>query len=111
MPSGIDTMHQILLTAARWLRVLWTDSPDPSIQTWRRHVRGILSGWGVTASAMALIGLYPDELHLGMYQMLLDSSLPWQQQALAALEVAGPLVMAWHLALLQRWSAAYRRDS
>ena len=98
-------MYEILLVAARWLRVLWTDSDDASVRTWRRHVRGILTGWGVTASAMALIGLYPDNLHLGMYQVMLDSSLPWQQQALAALEVAGPLVMAWHLALLQRWSA------
>ena len=103
-------MYRLILAAARWLRVLWTDSPDPSVQTWRRHVRGILSGWAVTASAMALIGLYPDDLHLGMYQVLLDSSLPWQQQALAALEVAGPLVMAWHLLRLQRWSARYQRD-
>lgn len=94
-------MYRILLAATQWLRVLWTDSDDASVQTWRRHVRGILAGWAVTAAAMALLGLYPDDLDLGMYQMLLDSSLPWQQQVLAALEVAGPLVMAWHLALLQ----------
>lgn len=98
-------MHQILLSAIRWLRVLWTDSEDPSVQTWRRHVRGILAGWAATAGAMSLLGLYPDDLNLNMYQVLLDASLPWQQQALAALEVAGPLVMAWHLLQLQRWSA------
>jgi hypothetical protein len=103
-------MYQILLAAVRWLRVVWSDSPDPSVQTWRRHVRGIFSGWGVTAGAMALIGLYPDSLHLSMYQVMLDSGLPWQQQALAALEVAGPLVMAWHLLHLQRWGSRRYAD-
>lgn len=102
-------MHRPLAVFLRWLRVLWTDSPDRTVQTWRRHVRGILAGWGATALAMALIGLYPDALQLNMYQVLLDSALPWQQHGLAALEVAGPLVMAWHLAKLQRWSANQQR--
>jgi hypothetical protein len=95
-------MHPTLAATLRWLRSLWTDSSDPTVQTYRRHVRGILPGWAVTATAMALIGLYPDELT--MYQVMLTDGLPWQQQALAALEVAGPLVMLWHLASLQRWS-------
>ena len=102
-------MHRLLSVTLRWLRALWTDSVDPSVQSWRRHVRGILTGWGITAAAMALIGLYPDTLQLNMYQVMLDSALSWQQQGLAALEVAGPLVMAWHLAMLQRWSANQQR--
>ncbi len=102
-------MNRLLAVTLRWLHVLWTDSSDPSVQAWRRHVRGILTGWGITAAAMALIGLYPDTLQLNMYQVMLDSALPWQQQGLAALEVAGPLVMAWNLALLQRWGANQQR--
>jgi hypothetical protein len=94
-------MHTIL-AALRWLSALWNDSPDADVRTYRRHVRGILTGWAVTATAMALIGMYPNELELSMYQLLLTQGLPWQQQGLAALEIAGPLVMLWHLAHLQR---------
>ena len=101
-------MHKLLAAALRWLHLLWTESADPAVVTYRRHVRGILVGWAVTATAMALIGLYPNELELSMYQLLLTEGLPWQQQGLAALEIAGPLVMLWHLASLQRWSAQQR---
>jgi hypothetical protein len=101
-------MHPTLATALRWLRSLWSESSDPTVQAYRRHVRGILTGWAVTASAMALIGLYPDDLT--MYQVMLTQGLPWQQQALAALEVAGPLVMLWHLASLQRTGASFSRQ-
>jgi hypothetical protein len=103
-------MHLNFATALRWLRSLWSDSSDPSIQAYRRHVRGILTGWAVTASAMALIGLYPDPSDLTMYQVLLTDGLPWQQQGLAALEIAGPLVMMWHLLGLKRFSAALSRE-
>ena len=97
-------MQDNFAAALRWLRALWLDSSDPSTQSYRRHVRGILTAWAVTASAMALIGLYPDDLGLTMYQMLLTDGLPWQQQGLAALEIAGPLVMLWHLLGLKRFS-------
>ena len=97
-------MHTPFANALRWLRALWSDSSDPSTQAYRRHVRGILTGWAITASAMALIGLYPDEPALTMYQVLLTDGLPWPQQWLAALEVAGPLVMMWHLLGLKRFS-------
>ena len=96
------------LSALSWLRSLWNDSPDPSVQAYRRHVRGILTGWAVTATAMALVGLYPDDLT--MYQVMLTDGLPWQEQVLASLEVAGPLVMMWHLLGLKRFSAAYSRE-
>jgi hypothetical protein len=95
--------------ALRWLRAFWQDSSDPSTQAYRRHVRGIVTAWAVTASAMALIGLYPDDLGLTMYQVLLTDGLPWQQRVLAALEIAGPLVMLWHLLGLKRFSAALSR--
>jgi len=103
-------MQTHFAAAMRWLRTLWTDSSDPSTQAHRRHVRGILTGWAITASAMALIGLYPDDLGLTMYQMLLTDGLPWQQQGLAALEIAGPLVMLWHLMGLKRYSSALSRE-
>jgi hypothetical protein len=103
-------MHQNFAAALRWLRSLWSDSSDPSTQAYRRHVRGILTGWGITASAMALIGLYPDSASMTMYQTLLTDGLPWQQQGLAALEIAGPLVMMWHLLSLKRFSAALSRE-
>jgi hypothetical protein len=103
-------MQHHFAAALRWLRALWQDSSDPSTQAYRCHVRGIVTAWAVTASAMALIGLYPDDLGLTMYQMLLTDGLPWQQQALAALEIAGPLVMMWHLLGLKRYSAALSRE-
>ena len=40
--------------------------------------------------------------------MLLASDLPIQQRFLAAIEVAAPLVMAWHLVGLQRWGQRLR---
>ena len=101
-PRSTGLRKQTILAALRWLSALWTDSADPAVSLYRRHVRGILTAWAVTATAMALIGMYPNELGLSMYQLLLTEGLPWQQQGLAALEVAGPLVMLWHLAHLQR---------
>jgi hypothetical protein len=38
-----------------------------------------------------------------MYGMLMTEDLGWQQRFLAAIEVAAPLLMAWHLIGLQRW--------
>jgi hypothetical protein len=38
-----------------------------------------------------------------MYGMLMADGLPWQQTLLAAIEVAAPLLMGWHLFRLQRW--------
>jgi len=87
----------------RWLRLVWTDATDESSQTWRRHVRGLMIGWALTAAAMSLVQLYPNEANLSMYGMLMTEALPWQQQLLAAIEVAAPLLMAWHLLGLQRW--------
>ena len=69
-------MLKTLDAALRWLSALWSDSPDPAVRTYRRHVRGILTGWAVTATAMALIGMYPNELELSMYQLLLTQGLP-----------------------------------
>ena len=103
-------MHSQFAAALHWLRSLWSDSSDPATQAYRRHVRGILVGWGITATAMALLGLYPDDLGMTMYQMLLTQGLPWQQQGLAALQIAGPLVMMWHLLSLKRFSAALSRE-
>jgi hypothetical protein len=86
----------------RWLRLVWTDAADASEQTWRRHVRGLMIGWALTAVAMSLVQLYPNEAQLSMYGMLLTEDLDWQQRFLAAIEVAAPLLMAWHLVGLQR---------
>jgi hypothetical protein len=96
-------MQPNLKRLARWYRAAWTDSSNESEQTWRRHVRGLMIGWALTATAMALVQLYPDAAGLSMYGMLLAQGLPWQQQLLAAIEVAAPLLMAWHLVGLQRW--------
>ena len=87
----------------RWLRLVWTDASDSSSQTWRRHVRGLMIGWALTAVAMSLVQLYPNEAQLSMYGMLMTEDLGWQQRFLAAIEVAAPLLMAWHLIGLQRW--------
>lgn len=86
-----------------WFRSVWTDDDNASNQTWRRHVRGLMIGWALTATAMALIGMYPNHSGLSMYGLLLTQGLPWQQLMLAAIEVAAPLMMAWHLIGLRRW--------
>ena len=96
MPSNIKQ-------AATWFRSVWSDSSDESQQTWRRHVRGLIIGWALTAAAMSLVQLYPNPAQLSMYGMLLTEGLPWQQQFLAAIELAAPLLMGWHLIGLQRW--------
>jgi len=94
--------------AATWFRSVWTDSADPSNQTWRRHVRGLIIGWALTAAAMSLVQLFPNDANLSMYGMLMTEGLPWQQTFLAAIEVAAPLLMAWHLVGLQRWGQRLR---
>ena len=88
--------------AANWFRTVWTDAADISSQTWRLHVRGLIIGWALTASAMALVRIYPNPEQLSMYGMLLTDGLPWEQQFLAAIEIAAPLLMGWHLFGLQR---------
>lgn len=87
----------------RWFATVWTDSQDAGVQSYRRHVRGLFIGWGMTAAAMALLELFPNEAKLSMYDMLRTPDLPWQQHWLAAIEVAAPLLMAWHLSGLHRW--------
>lgn len=101
-------MHTPIVKTVRWLRLVWTDATDPSSQTWRRHVRGLIVGWALTAVAMSLVQLYPNEANLSMYGMLMADDLPWLQTLLAAIEVAAPAVMAWHLLGLQRWGQRLR---
>ena len=96
-------MPRTLEQFIRWFRSVWTDSDNAHARVWRTHVRGLMIGWALTAGAMLLIGLYPNENELSMYGMLLSQELPWQQQLLAAIEIAAPLLMAWHLVGLQRW--------
>ena len=98
----------MLAKTVRWLRLVWTDASDESSQVWRRHVRGLIIGWALTAVAMSLVQLFPNDAHLSMYGMLLTQDLPWQQQMLAAIEIAAPLLMGWHLLGLQRWGQRLR---
>ena len=86
-----------------WFRSVWTDDANGHVSVWRRHVRGLMIGWALTAAAMSLVQLYPNEAELSMYGLLLTQGLPWQQQFLAAVEIAAPLLMGWHLFGLQRW--------
>ena len=87
----------------RWFAALWSPSEDPALTKYRRHVRGLFIGWAIAAAAMALLELFPNEAKLSMYDMMRTPGLPWQQQWLAALELAGPLLMAWHLNGLRNW--------
>ena len=87
----------------RWFQLVWSDASDPSTRAWRLHVRGLMIGWALTALAMALVESFPNEAKLSMYGMLLTEDLAWEQRFLAAIEVAAPLLMAWHLIGLQRW--------
>ena len=96
-------MPRSLEQFVRWFKAVWTDDANTHARVWRRHVRGLMICWALTASAMVLLGLYPNEADLSMYGMLLSQELPWQQQLLAAVEIAAPLLMAWHLIGLQRW--------
>jgi hypothetical protein len=101
-------MHSPFVKTFRWLRLVWTDATDIDSQTWRRHVRGLMIGWALTALAMALVQLYPNEANLSMYGMLLTEDLAWPQRFLAAIEIAAPLLMGWHLIGLQRWGQRLR---
>lgn len=96
-------MLRALTEMLRWFRNVWTDDANESIRTYRRHVRGLFIGWALTAIAMALIDRFPNQGNLSMYAILGAHGLPWQQHWLAAIEVAAPLLMVWHLAGLQRW--------
>ena len=87
----------------RWFASLWRHSDDPSIQSYRVHVRGLVVGWALTAAAMLLLDRFPNEARLSMYDMLRAPDLPWQQHVLAAVELAAPLVMFRHLFGLHRW--------
>jgi hypothetical protein len=101
--TGNPCMYTAIKKTARWLRLVWSEARDESTRTWRRHVRGLIIGWALTAGAMALMQLYPNDADLSMYGLLLTQGLPWQQQLLAAMEIAAPLLMGWHLFGLQRW--------
>lgn len=83
--------------------MVWSQAQDDSTRAYRSHVRGLMIGWAVTAVAMALIESFPNEGKLSMYGVLMAQGLPWQQQWLAAIELAGPLLMAWHLNGLRLW--------
>ena len=96
-------MLRTLIEMVRWFRLIWTEDANESQRTYRRHVRGLFIGWAVTAVAMALIERFPNEGKLSMYALLGARDLPWQQRWLAAIEVAAPLLMVWHLAGLKRW--------
>lgn len=96
-------MQKKIAEKFRWFAAVWTDAEDAATQAYRRHVRGLFIGWGLTAAAMTLIELFPNEARMSMYDMLRTADLPWQQHWLAAIEVAAPLLMAWHLAGLHRW--------
>ena len=101
-------MRKPIVKTLNWIRLVWTDASDESSQTWRRHVRGLMIGWALTAVAMSLVQLYPNDANLSMYGMLLTEDLLWEQRFLAAIEVAAPLIMAWHLIGLQRWGQRLR---
>ena len=98
-------MRNTVKQKIRWFASLWSASEDPAVQAYRVHVRGLLIGWALTASAMLLVKRFPDGADLTMYQMLLNADLPWQQHGLAAIQLAAPLVMFWHLNGLWRWGA------
>ena len=83
--------------------MVWSQAQDEVTRAYRSHVRGLMVGWVVTAVAMALIESFPNEGKLSMYGVLMAQGLPWQQQWLAAIELAGPLLMAWHLNGLRLW--------
>jgi len=83
--------------------MVWSQTQDEATRAYRSHVRGLMVGWIVTAVAMALIESFPNEGKLSMYGVLMAQGLPWQQQWLAAIELAGPLLMAWHLNGLRLW--------
>ena len=96
-------MQSTLTQKFRWVLALWKESDDPSVSAYRRHVRGLFIGWGITAGAMLALEAFPNEAKLTMYQMLANAELPWQQQWLSAVELSGPMVMAWHLNGLRLW--------
>lgn len=96
-------MQEKLVEKFRWFVALWSEAEDDSTRTYRRHVRGLFVGWAIAAAAMALLEAFPNEAQLSMYSMLVAEGLPWQQQWLAALEMAGPLLMVWHLNGLRLW--------
>jgi len=87
----------------RWFLMVWSEAQDESTRAYRRHVRGLFDCWAITAIAMALIETFPNEGKLSMYGMLMTAGLPWQQQGLAAIELAAPLLMVWHLIGLKTW--------
>ena len=92
-----------LQQSLRWFASLWTHSDDLATRSYRRHVRGLVIGWALTAAAIVLIERFPNEAGLSMYDILRTQGLPWQQHWLAAIELAAPLVMFWHLVGLRRW--------
>ena len=96
-------MQAKMAEMVRWFVTIWTESDDGQTQTFRRHVRGLIVGWAVTAVAMALVEVVPNEAKLSMYDVLRTQGLPWQQHVLAAIELAAPLLMAWHLNGLRLW--------
>lgn len=87
----------------RWFLSVWTEAQDDSTRAYRSHVRGLFVGWALTALAMGLIELFPNEGKLTMYDVLRTEGLPWQQHWLAAIEIAAPLLMAWHGNGLRVW--------
>ena len=96
-------MSNMIARGTRWFLSIWTEAQDESTRNYRRHVRGLFVGWALTALAMALLEYFPNEAKLSMYGLLGKQDLPWQQHALAAIEIAAPLLMLWHLNGLRVW--------
>jgi hypothetical protein len=87
----------------RWFIDIWSEASDESTRAYRSHVRGLFVGWATTALAMASMEFFPNAGNLSMYDLLRTQGLPWQQHLLAAVELAGPMLMAWHVNGLRRW--------
>jgi len=87
----------------RWFVTVWSEAQDESTRAYRKHIRGLFVCWAITAVAMAMIETFPNEANLSMYGLLMTRGLPWQQQGLAAIELAAPLLMVWHLIGLRLW--------
>jgi hypothetical protein len=96
-------MKEAIARKIRWFIELWSEASDESTRVYRSHVRGLFVGWAATAIAMGLLELFPNGGNLSMYDLLRAQGLPWQQHWLAAVELSGPMLMAWHVNGLRRW--------
>jgi hypothetical protein len=105
-PNGKTAVKEKIFGMIRWFCMIWAEAQDEPTRAYRRHVRGLIVGWTLTAVATALIELFPNDGRMSMYDVLRTQGLPWQQHWLAAIQLAGPLLMAWHLNGLRLWGRA-----